>query len=60
MEHTQHKKTKQHDRSVLDGPKFIAGLPSKKKSSVEQARTSRPSTKSCHSALDGPQCIDGC
>ncbi len=60
MQYTQQQQPKQRDRSVLDGPKFIAGLPSKKKSAVEQARASRPSMKWCHSALDGPQYIAGC
>ena len=59
MRYTQ-QQTKQHDRSVLDGPKSIDGLPSEKKSAVDRARASKASTKSCQSVLDGPQCIDGC
>ncbi len=59
MQYTQ-QQTKQHDPSVLDGPKSIDGLPSDKKSAVERARDSGASTKSCRSVLDGRQCIDGC
>ncbi len=59
MQYTQ-QKTKQHERSVLDGLKAIDGLPSDKKSAVERARDSKASTDSSQSVLDGPQCIDRC
>jgi len=59
MQYTQQQK-KQRERSVLDGPKSIDGLPSDKQSAVERARESKAPTDSCQSVLEGPQCIDGC
>ncbi len=46
-------------RSVLDGPQYIRGLPSDKRSSVEEARRHPDEVKACKSVLDGPACIAG-
>jgi hypothetical protein len=45
--------------SVLDGPEHISGLPTNKRSSVEEARQHPEEAKACKSVLDGPACIGG-
>jgi hypothetical protein len=45
--------------SVLDGPEHISGLPTNKRSSVEEARQHPEEAKACKSVLDGPACIRG-
>lgn len=45
--------------SVLSGREYIRGLPTDKRSSVEEARTHPEQLKVCKSVLDGPACIIG-
>jgi hypothetical protein len=62
MRHTeQHTNQQRQARnlSVLDGRRYIAGLPSGAKSLVQQARDDKGSD-ACKSVFDGLQCIDGC